>query len=383
MKIVYCIPSLEHPGGMERVLTEKANYLSSVCGYDISIVMTEGDGTVNFPLLDAIKVLNFKLDFNAHFSKNILFRMYCHKKKLSTYKKMLEAYLKDNQVDICVSLCGKEIEFLSSLKDSSKKVAEIHFSQNFRKLFVLSRHSGFFWQMVGDIRTWQLKQVTKKIDQLVVLTSQDYLQWKKTHTNVIAIPNPSPFATESLADKNSKRVIAVGKLDAQKGFDNLIDSWKIVKEKYPEWKLDIYGKGELCSQLQNQINALSLENVVRLKGVCTDIFPQYLEHSIYVMTSRYEGLPMVLIEAMECGLPLVSFDCECGPREVIKDGQNGFLTPLGDITFFANRVCELIGSKDMRVEMGAMSKSMAAAYRIDEVMKSWITLFSNINNNLR
>lgn len=378
MNIVYCIPSLEHPGGMERVLTEKANYLSSVCGYNISIITTEGRGELNFPLLNTIKVINFGLDFNVDFGKGILLKMYYHNKKIKLYKKELEAYLKNNRIDICVSLCGKEIEFLSSLKDKSKKIAEIHFSQNFRKLFILSRHSGFFWQIVGDIRTWQLKRATKKLNQLVVLTNQDYFQWRKTHTNVIAIPNPSPFRTEVLANKDSKRVIAVGKLDAQKGFDFLVDSWKIVTEKHPEWKLDIYGKGELCSQLQNQIISLGIENSINLKGGCTDILPKYLEHSIYVMTSRYEGLPMVLIEAMECGLPLVSFDCECGPREVIKDGKNGFLIPLGDISFFANRVCELIESRDMRIEMGIESKKMASAYRINEVMKLWITLFSNI-----
>lgn len=378
MKIVYCIPALDHPGGMERVLTEKVNYLSSTYGYDISIIITEGEGEVFFPLLDSIKVENFHLNFNSHFSKNVLFKFLFHNQKIYIYKRKLETYLAENQIDICVSLCGKEIEFLSSLKDGSKKVAEIHFAQNFRKHFLLSLHSGLLWKVLGSIRTWQLKQTTKSLDKLVVLTQQDFIQWIKTHKNVVVIPNPSPLTTKEVANINNKRIISVGKLDAQKGFDLLINAWKIVSEKHPDWILNIFGKGELHSRLQNQISSLNLDNFIHLKGTCTEIFPQYLDHSVYVMSSRYEGLPMVLIEAMECGLPLVSFDCECGPKDVIKDGQNGFLVPLGNISILANRICELIESKNKRSEMGKKSKEMATAYQIDKIMKDWITLFSNL-----
>lgn len=378
MKIVYCIPALDHSGGMERVLTEKVNYLSSISGYDIYIVTTEGDRNSFFPLSSSVTILNLDINFNAHCKKNIVLKYISHCKKRRLYKRRLEMFLIQNQIDICVSLCGKEIEFLSKLNDGSKKVAEIHFAQNFRKQFLLSLHSGHFWNIIGNIRTWQLKQSTKSLDKLVVLTQQDFLQWKKTHTNVIIIPNPSPFSTNQFANINSKQVLAIGKLDPQKGFDFLINAWRIVSLKHPDWILNIFGVGELHSQLEHQILSLDLSNTVHLMGVCKDVLPCYLNHSIYVMSSRYEGLPMVLIEAMECGLPLVSFDCECGPKDVIKERENGFLVPLGNISILANRICELIESKDMRLEMGKKSKEMAAAYQIDIIMKYWITLFSDL-----
>ena len=376
MKLVYCVPALYNPGGMERVLTEKVNYLVGTGKYDITIVTTDQNGRpAYFPLDDRIKLVDFGLNFEAHFACGLLKKTWLHYKKQSMYKRKLQDYLMECKADICISLCGKEIDFLTSLKDGSRKMAEIHFSKSFRLQFFESHKRGLLWKWIGQLRTGQLEKATKKLDTLVVLTQQDLKDWLQTNKNAICIPNPSPLQVVEHADWDSKRVIAVGRLDAQKGYDYLIKIWRVVAERFPDWRLDIYGRGELESDLRKQIYDAGLADCVSLKGVTQNVVKEYLSSSIFVMSSRYEGLPMVLIEAMACGLPLVSFDCECGPRDVIQDGVNGFLIPTFDVEGFADKLMCLMGDRQLRELMGVKGKEMSGRYAIDAIMQQWINLF--------
>lgn len=378
MKIVYCLPALYNPGGMERVLTEKVNYLITQ-GFDVTIITTDQKGRENyFKLLPPVKLVDFELNFEDHFNVNLLKKTQSHYKKTSLYKKKLYNYLIRNEVDICISLCGKEIDFLTSLTDQSIKMAEIHFSMNNRKLFIMARHQGLMWRLIGDFRTWQLKRATRQLEKLVVLTEQDAKDWLKTHDNILSIPNPTPFVCDMFADINSKTAISVGKLDEQKGYDYLLKSWKIVCEKHPDWKLKIFGKGAWHDQLTSYINQNELNGVVELCGTTTDIKKEYLNSALYVMSSRYEGLPMVLIEAMACGLPLISFDCECGPRAVINNGENGYLVPVGNIEGLADKICSLIENEDLRQQMSQKSKEYSVRYSPEIIMNQWVDLFESL-----
>lgn len=376
MKIVYCIPFLFNSGGMERVLTEKVNYLVRFGGYDITIITTDQEGKpIYFPLDPRVKVVDFDLNFSRHYHYGLVRKYIVHHRKLAEYKRKLETYLRENKVDICVSLCGKEIDFLTSLKDGSRKIAEHHFSKQHRALFMQSHQRGLIWHWLGKIRSKQLERATLGLSELVVLTKQDLSDWQQSNSNVIAIPNPSPLNPRDLASLDNRRVITVGRLDEQKGYDYLIDAWKIVNVSFPDWRLDIYGNGELKTMLQQQISANGLEGKVCLRGVTRDVEREYLDSSMFVMSSRYEGLPMVLIEAISCGLPIVSFDCECGPREVIEEGVNGYLIPTFDVQQLADRMMELMHNPDLRKKMGQAAKRISHRYVIDAVMQQWIDLF--------
>ncbi len=379
MKLVYCVPALYNPGGMERVLAEKVNYLVNTGKYDITIVTTDQkDRPVYFPLDERVKLVDFGLDFEGHFAAGLVKKTWLHYKKLSLYKKKLQEFLVACKADICISLCGKEIDFLTSLKDGSRKMAELHFSMNNRKLFILARHQGFLWRCLGDFRTWQLKRATRGLSRLVVLTNQDAADWRKTHENVVVITNPVPFDCDEEPDLNAKRVIAVGKLDEQKGFDYLLQAWKLVHAKHTGWRLDIFGQGPWKEKLDAFISENALGNSAFLCGTTMDVKSEYLKSTFYVMSSRYEGLPMVLIEAMVCGLPLVSFDCECGPREVIKEGENGFLVPMGDVEQLADAMCRLIEDKELRERMSAKGKECASRYSLESIMPQWVGLFDEL-----
>jgi glycosyltransferase involved in cell wall biosynthesis len=214
-----------------------------------------------------------------------------------------------------------------------------------------------------------------------VLTNQDKNQWEKTHKNVLHIPNPATFEVREREGVDYKSVISVGRLDPQKGYSMLIDTWVLVKDKHPEWMLNIFGTGDLKEQLEGKINALGLKGNVNLKGKSDEIENEYLKSSFFVMSSLYEGLPMVLLESMSCGLPVVSFDCEWGPREIIKDGYNGFLVETGDVNQLADKICQMIENHELRKTMSLNALEVAKKYDISIVMKKWDALFKELKNS--
>lgn len=379
MKILYCIPSLSNPGGMERVITEKVNYLAALSGFEIFIVTTDQMGKdIRFNLHDSVTLIHLDLDFDGHFNVSLIKKFLLHRQKLIDYKQKLLNIMSLHNIEICISLCGKEIEFFQSLPVPSKKIAELHFAMNFRKQFITARKSGFIWSMFGNIRTYQFKRAVKHLDKLVVLTKNDMHQWKATHSNIIQIPNPSPFRNVEVSDLDSKNVITVGKLDPQKGYDMLIDAWALINKKCPDWMLNIYGQGEWKEMLVEKIAALNLQEVVVLHGVSMKIADEYKRSSFYVMSSRFEGLPMVLIEAMSFGLPVISFDCEFGPSEIVTDGVDGYLVEPNNIEELANRICFLIENEDKRKLMGQQAIINVRRFDKETVMQQWLDLFDSL-----
>lgn len=382
MNLLYCIPALYNAGGMERVLTEKVNYLINIPNYKITIITTDqGSKPIRFELDGRIKIVHLDLDFDGHFSENLLKKYYLHKKKLNLYKLNLVNLIKELNIDICISLCGKEIEFLYNLPVKCKKIAEIHFAMNIRKQFIMARHKGFFWDFFGELRTLQLIRAVKKLDKLVVLTLDDKKQWNKVLNNVIQIPNPNPLENTLFSSLKYKKVLSIGKLDPQKGYDMLLDSWSIVNDKHPDWELNIFGHGEWEEILSNKIKQLNLVGKVNLKGLTNDVITQYLNSSIYVMSSRFEGLPMVLIEAMSCGLPIVSFDCEYGPREVIDDFVDGILVEPNNVKKLAENINYLIENQNVRLEMGLNARESVKRFSKPKIMNEWIILFTSLQKS--
>jgi glycosyltransferase involved in cell wall biosynthesis len=379
MKLLYCIPSLCNAGGMERVISEKVNYLINLPNYEITIVTTDQKGKgIRFSLDKRIRLVHLNIDFESHFSENLFRKYILHQRKIKIYKKNLIQLIKELEVNICLSLCGKEIDFLASLPVKCKKIGEIHFAMNVRKQFLTAHHKGFIWSFLGEMRTQQLKKVTKGLDRLVVLTKADHEQWEQSHQNIIQIPNPNPLVNMESSTLMNKQVISIGKLDAQKGYDMLVEAWQLVVIRHPDWVLAIFGEGQWESKLRSRIKELDLVGKINLYGNTTDVVSQYLDSSIYVMSSRYEGLPMVLIEAMSCGLPIVSFDCEYGPRELIIDGESGLLVNPNNLEQLAEKICFLIENENIRIKMGVKALEGVRKYAKEPIMNKWIDLFEKL-----
>lgn len=379
MKILYCIPSLSNSGGTERIVTEKINFLADLPNYFITIITTEGKNKIPFYELDTrVRIIELNLNFNEVFNEKLVKKIISTKIKLKEFASQLKTIIAENNIDICISTGGKELEFLSSLQVSCVKICEFHTSQQSRKLFLTSRKSGKFWEFVGDFRTKQLVRQTKKLDKLVVLTKTDEMIWKKTNSNISQIYNFSPLQQTVFSDLKSKKVIAVGRLVVEKGFDFLIDAWSLISKVNQEWKLEIYGKGLLEGDLLNQIKSNQLDDVINLMGHTKDVQTKIVASSIYALTSRYEGFPMVLLESLSCGVPIVSFDCETGPREIIENNDCGILVENRNVTEFADCLLEMMENTQMRIEKGKAAKEKSRQFSKEIIMKQWVMLFEDL-----
>ncbi len=219
----------------------------------------------------------------------------------------------------------------------------------------------------------------KVIDKLVVLTKQDEDKFRKAGLeNVTTIPNGLSFLPEQTAELKNKQVIAIGRLHFDKGHDKLIQAWQNVNQIYPDWKLKIYGDGPSRGNLENQISRLSLSNSVFLQGIVDDIMDKILESSIFVMSSHYEGFGMTILESMACGLPVISFDCPTGPREILDSGTYGFLAENQNIEDLAEKLKLLIGNYDLRKEYGDKSRTRALDYSWEKIGPIWDNLINSI-----
>lgn len=376
-RIAYCIPSLDHSGGMERVLTTKANYLADQLGYDVSIIITDDKGTKPyFPLSEKVRVIQLDVNIDSLWQYPIWKRLYLYRKKMGLYKRRLEKCLTQIQPDITISLLRREINFLNDIKDGSAKVGEIHFGRYKYREANFGFLPGFVNQWITNRWMAQLDQKVKQLDRFVVLTHEDATYWKGL-TNLTVIPNPITIDQGTCSYCTSKQVIAVGRYTYQKGFDLLISAWNIVHEKHPGWTLNIYGGGNQ-EDLQLIVEKHGLSSSLKLNGPVSPIQEKYQESSIFVLSSRFEGLPLVLMEAMSTGLPSVSFACPCGPRDIIHDGEDGILCENGNIEALAAGICRLIEDEPLRKEMGRKAAQNIKRFTIDRIMQQWDQLFQEI-----
>ena len=384
MKIVYLLPGgLFNSGGMERVITVKANYLTEKRGYEVSIVTTEQLGRpVFYPLSDKVHLYHLDIGIYKNFGKeNYLQKVWSRFRKTREYRKALEKVLYEISPDITISTLGIDIDFLNKLQDGSFHVGELHFPGHFRLLMAHQLSNSFIPIFVGKIRSHLLKMECRKLTRLVVLTEEEEeMNWKHAN-NVEIIPNPLSYYPDKISTCTSKKAIAVGRLAYEKGFDLLIESWRLVHEKHPDWTVSIFGSGNQKETLLALINQYGLESVIEIHDPVRDIYSRFLDHSIMLFSSRcLEALPMVLIEALSCGLPSVAFEALCGPKDIITDGEDGYLVPVGNIELFAERICRLIESEDLRRRMGSMARQMSFYYQENKVMNHWVQLFDEIIN---
>lgn len=377
IRLAYCIPSLDHSGGMERVLTAKANYLADKLNYDVNIIITDDKGTKPyFPLSDKINVIQLDVNIDNLWQYPIGKRLYLYQKKMKEYKRKLEICLCTLKPDITISLLRREINFLCDIKDGSAKIGEIHFGRyKYREA-----NFGFLPNIINNYITnrWmaQLDKKVKQLDRFVVLTHEDATYWEGL-TNLIVIPNPITIKNEQYSDCTTKRAIAVGRYTYQKGFDILLSAWKDVYKMHPDWQLYIYGGGNKEAYIK-QVKKMGLKSGVHCEGPITNVTEKYLESSIFILSSRFEGLPLVLMEAMSVGLAPVAFACPCGPKDIINDGENGLLCDNGNTIELASKICELIKDENLRKAIGQNAANSIKKYSLDSIMNLWDTLFQEI-----
>ena len=375
MKIVYCIQGTHNSGGMERVLSRKVNYLAQA-GHEVSIITFNQQGRKPFfELHPSVVCYDLAIPYEQYQKGGILNRLalYIRLPQLHRlHRKRLEQLLLKLKADIVVSMFNEEASFLPSIQDGSHKILEFHFS----------KHNGLkdlrrgIWRLIDELRAKKDERIVRPFDRFVVLTEEDATLWGAL-PNLRVIPNPLPFYSDSPSDCSAHQLLAMGRYDEQKHFDLLIDLWAQLAPDYPDWRLVIAGDGKLRPELTAQVERLGLKSVELMRPT-HQVQELYRASSIYTMTSRYEGLPMVLIEAQQMGLPIVSFACPCGPRDVITDGVDGYLLEVGDHAGFIQALRRLMDSEAERQRMGAAARIASERYDLEHIMKSWLALFDEL-----
>ena len=376
-KIVYVTPALYMAGGVERVLTLKANYFAEQLGYDITVILTEGKDKPHFyPLSPKVKVINYDLKFEELWTCSFLKKIWVYLPKQHRFKKLLTTDLMRIRPDITISLLRRDINFINDIKDGSKKIGELHVNRiNYRSFD--GEQSNVVKRLFEKLWMKNLISHLRKLDKFVVLTHEDRAAWPELK-DVEVIPDPLSFVPNKISPLTEKRVIAVGRYHYQKGFDLLLKAWKIVEGKCPEWQLAIYGQGdrEPYQQLADDLGLVPSR--FQLYGPTADIQHEYVKSSIFAFSSRYEGFGMVLVEAMACGLPVVSFACPCGPRDIITNGVDGLLVEKENIDALANHLISIINNAQKCKTMSVEARKKAKFYQMSQIANRWKLLFDDV-----
>ncbi len=377
MKIVYVVEAVNLSGGYDRIIIEKANYLAEH-GHDVTItVSSHALGRPYYPISDKVNLVDFDINFHRQYGHNIIYRAFIYFTFLRRYRQAVKDFLFTNRPDVVITTLGREIDFITDIQDGSAKIGESHIAKEFVRNLHLMEQQGLVYRMIAHFWRRMLDKKVRKLDALVLLTQHDADSWKEL-TKTIVIPNSLPFYPKQGSSCENKQVIFVGRYNEQKGLEYLVETWEKVHCQHRDWILHMYGEGEQESMLRQLIQKNSLEEVVVVHQPSRHIMEKYLESSIFLFTSRFEGFGMVLIEAMACGVPVVSFDCPWGPADIIKNGEDGFLVEYLNTDEAAQRVCQLIENPILRKKMGVQARENIQRYNRDIVMKNWIDLFDEV-----
>ena len=360
MKLLYITDAFAVFGGMERVLADKMNYLAEHLGYEVFfLTVNQGEHSHPFPLHPLIKHIDLDVRLHQQYAFRGIKRFLIHRQLVSQVKDRLRKTLLQINADVIV--CAK-LDFVGILNEVRGRTPLIVESHTLCKADYFER-SGY----LRRLHVREYKRQVKKADAVVTLTAGDAIDWRKYNKQVFVIPNVVHLIESEIYTANTdKRIFFVGRFTLQKDFDSLLRIWSIIFSLHSDWTLDIYTDGE-----------------VQAPGVCVfkpvaNMMEHYCNSSVLLLTSLFEPFGLVLPEAMSCGLPVVSFDCPYGPADIITDGVDGFLIKNRDVQAFADRVCQLIEDKELRVRMGLAAIKSSQRYRADVIMPKWKELFDRL-----
>ena len=378
MKIVYCLNSIRFLGGIQRVTTVKANALAEIPGNEVYVVVTDNKaGPAIHELSPKVHLIDLDINYyDRNQERSMLTNLIVGMAKGIPHKKALKRTLRQINPDIVVSVGMSEKYMLTSMKRRTWKIIrEFHSEKNYR-----SKHArSLFKKVQGKVSDfYEFHYADKKFDRIVVLTDEDKETNWQGWSNVSVMPNPVAFKCDTPSDLRDKTVISMGRLEPVKNFSSLISAFQIVAQRHPDWTLKIYGDGSLKGSLQKQINESGLQDNVSLMGFSSDMKNVLRQSSIFAFSSLVEGFALVIVEAMECGLPVISYQCSCGPKDIITNGKDGFLVPVNDEQMFADKICDLIEDENLRRQISYAARVRAQHYHVENIAQQWMDLFNEV-----
>lgn len=350
MKLLYITNGITGIGGLERVLSIKASYLAEQLRYDVHIItLNEKTDKPFYTFSPKIKFHNVKTRGNG----------LCY---LYSYITGINRIVNNILPDI-ISVCDDGLKGLYVPVWIKKQNASI----------IYERHASLKLNQ-SVIQSFLIKLGGLLYDRVIVLTKYNLTEW--IGHNLKVIPNPLSFIPKEKSKLDQKKIICVGSLSHNKGYDLLIEAWSKIAMEFPDWEINVYGKGEI-RLYEEMIQEKGINNIC-FCGPTNNVMEKMMNASLLVLPSRSEGFGMVLIEAMACGLPCVAFDCPCGPRDIIQNGENGLLVPAENVELLAESIKQLITDKEMLYAMGANACKSIGQFSVENVCQVWNKLFHEL-----
>ena len=384
MKLLYILGNIINKAGVERIMTKKINYLAEA-GHDISLLTTDQNNQpLSFPISKNVHYLSVSAPIPSRTDYSFFKWLSSFYNARSVFSKVINSIVIEELPDIiiCTTYSFDVLDILTRIchKKHIKLIIESHIQLT--NVFMQQRLAyNSILSFYGKIHDNYILHHIRRASMLVCLTNEDIKSWKKLHIdNVYVIPNMITIQPPVTIDYSIKRVIAVGRYSDQKGFDMLIKAWGKLSPKYHDWHLYIFGNEDRVPY-EEMAKTEKCQDTCHCMPVTEDIATEYGKSSIFVMSSRYEGMPLALIEAMSSGLACVSFNCPNGPSDIINDGTDGFLAKNGDINDLTTKIEYLICNESLRSQIGIRAKQNIERYSPDAIMQQNILLYNKILNS--
>lgn len=361
MKILYIGPDITDSGGISRVISLKANYFVASMNYKVAILsVNDGSSSRFYDFNSEIKWYNIK--------KGETFFLFLRDYILFIKKTILVE--KPNVIVVCDAVLWLFIPWF--IKTDIPIIFETHFSVSFGQI----KNKNFYTKFRSRLVHFFKQKTIRRFTCFVPVTNEESKEWE-AKKNVV-IPNPISFGIFKKAYLVNKKAMAVCMDPHIKGLDRLLLVWSVAIKKQSDWMLDIYGQWSAENEYQEMAKTLKISNNVNFLHPTADIQTSYNQSSVFLMTSRSEAFPLVLLEALASGIPCIAYDCPSGPRAIIQDGENGFLVEDGNSDLFVQKLELLIEDENLRFQMGKAAQESVKKYEIDGIMKRWNKLFLDL-----
>lgn len=370
MRVLFSTDQIYLHGGIEKVMAEKANYFADVLGYEVYILTTEQKGNSPCYSLSAkIKLVDIEVNYirNKSYFHPINF------KKIPSHFTKYKRTIREIKPNFIIS-CNYAFDFywLPFTFKSIPKLKEFHSSRFYEN--EARKNSNKIKKLKYVLNDF----IESKFTKLILLNSDELPFYHSS--NKIVIPNPIQIVPFSNQPLRQKRAIAAGRIAPVKGFDAMIRAWQKVNEQCPEWQLIIFGNGEkeYINYLKNIISELNLQNKVIIHSATNQLRSEFLKSSFYLMTSKTECYPMVLLEAMNTGLPVVTYDSPTGPRHIVTSNSDGIIVDYNNERLLVEKIVFLMQNDQLLNEMGENAIEKSKSFSVEKVMTQWESLFKQL-----
>lgn len=382
MRIAYIVGTLAYNGGAERIVTEKMNYLSTVPKYSIyaiTLYQIYDKQPNTYDLSPKVTQVNLQIPAYLQYKHKYPKRLWLKWKYYKQLRQELTKVVNEIKPDILIGVGFNSADIVCLQKCNAAKIIESHEPRMFTMSNAQHIQRSFVTKALGHLyRKWYLHIIEKYADAIVTLTENDAIEWKKARY-VEVIPNFSSMHISSISNCANKKVIAVGRFEWEKGYDMLLQIWENVINRHPDWEINIYGDGNLRDNIEKEVLQKGLRSIY-IHPFTKEISKEYAKSSIYILSSRFEGFSLTILEAMRHGLPCISFDCPFGPANLIENDKTGYLIENGNKSSFADKLSNLMENSQVRKEFSKAALDRAKLFEKETIMQNWIKLFESLKS---